>query len=135
MSKGEIMDKQLNGITTIDQYIALFPEDVQVKLKELRKVIKAAAPEAGEKISYQMPTFTLFGNLVHFAAFNSHIGFYPAPSGIEQFKAEMEPYHTSKGTLRFPLDKPIPYDLISRIVTFRVSENLEKAKGKRKKNT
>lgn len=131
------MDERLNGINTIDMYIALFPEDVQVKLKELRAVIKAAAPEAGERISYQMPTFTLYGNLVHFAAFNTHIGFYPAPSGIEKFKTEMEPYHTSKGTLRFPLDKPIPYDLVSRIVKFRVSENLEKAKSKnnRKNNS
>lgn len=121
--------------TTIDEYIALFPEDVQMKLRELRAVIKAAAPEAGEKISYQMAAFTLHGILVYFAAFKNHIGFYPAPRGIEQFKDELSAYKGSKGTVQFQLDEPIPYDLVTKIVKFRVKENLEKAeaKGKKKK--
>lgn len=118
---------------TIDEYIALFPDDVQKKLRELRAVIKAAAPDAGEKISYQMPAFTLHGNLVYFAAFKNHIGFYPAPRGIEEFKDELSAYKGAKGSAQFPLDQPIPYDLISKIVKFRVKENLEKAEAKRKK--
>jgi len=119
--------------TTIDEYIALFPEDVQMILRELRAVIKAAAPEAGEKISYQMPAFTLHGILVYFAAFKNHIGFYPAPRGIEQFKDELSAYKGSKGTVQFQLDEPIPYDLVTKIVKFRVKENLEKAEAKEKK--
>lgn len=121
-------------ITTIDEYIAQFPADVQVKLQELRSVIKAAAPQAGEKISYRMPTFTLQGNLVHFAAYQNHIGFYPSPSGIEAFKDELSSYEWSKGAVRFPLDKPLPFDLVRRIVAFRVNESLEKTivKGKNK---
>ncbi len=128
----ETMKEIKQEISTIDAYIAGFPPDVQTKLKELRAVIKTAAPEAGEKISYQMPTFTLKGNLVHFAAYKNHIGFYPTPSGIEKFKKELSIYESSKGTVRFPLDKPIPYDLISRIVVFRVQENLKKAETKSK---
>jgi uncharacterized protein YdhG (YjbR/CyaY superfamily) len=124
-----------NRYSTIDEYIALFPEDVQEKLREVRAVIKAAAPEAGEKISYQMPTFTLFGNLVYFAAFKNHIGFYPAPRGIEEFKTELSVYKGAKGSVQFPLDQPMPLDLISRIVKFRVKDNLakEEAKSKKKK--
>jgi uncharacterized protein YdhG (YjbR/CyaY superfamily) len=122
------MDK--NSFNTIDEYIAQFPEDVQKKLKELRKVIKAAAPEAVERISYQMPTFRLNGNLVHFAAFKNHIGFYPAPSGINAFESEISAYQSSKGTLRFALDKPLPLELVSKIVKFRVAEDLKKAKKK-----
>ena len=91
-----------------------------------------AAPNAGEKISYQMPTFTLKGNLVHFAAYKKHIGFYPTPSGIEKFKKELSIYKGTKGYVQFPLDQPIPYDLVREIVTFRVQENLEKAEAKRK---
>jgi uncharacterized protein YdhG (YjbR/CyaY superfamily) len=117
---------------SIDEYIALFPDEVQEKLRELRAVIKAAAPEAGEKISYQMPAYTLHGNLVYFAAFKNHIGFYPAPRGIEQFKDELSAYKGSKGTVQFPLDQPIPYELISKIVKFRVKENIEKVEAKRK---
>ncbi|MGD0707569.1 MAG: DUF1801 domain-containing protein, partial [Anaerolineaceae bacterium] len=93
---------------------------------------KEAAPEATEKISYQIPTFYLKGNLVHFAAFKNHIGFFPTSSGIEKFKDELSSYVVSKGTARFPLGKPIPYDLISRITKFRVAENLERAKNKKK---
>jgi uncharacterized protein YdhG (YjbR/CyaY superfamily) len=121
--------------STIDEYIALFPDDVQKKLRKLRAVIKLAAPNAGEKISYQMPAFTLHGNLVYFAAFKNHIGFYPAPRGIEEFKDELAAYKGAKGSVQFPLDQPIPYELITKIVKFRAKENLEKAeaKGKKKK--
>ena len=124
-----------NNYNTIDEYIATFPADVQKKLKEVRAVIKAAAPEASEKISYQMPTFFLFGNLVHFAAFKNHIGFYPAPRGIEEFQKELSVYKGAKGSVQFPLDQPMPLDLICRIVKFRVKDNLAKAaaKGKKKK--
>ena len=119
----------------IDEYIAGFPKDVQKILEKIRKTICKVAPDAKEKISYQMPTFTLEGNLVHFAAFKKHIGFYPVPTGIEKFKKELSAYEGGKGSVRFPLDKPIPYDLIGKIVAFRVKENLEKAeaKGKKKK--
>lgn len=110
---------------TTDEYIAQFPPDVREILQNLRAVIKEAAPEATEKISYQMPTFYLNGNLVHFAAYARHIGFYPAPSGIEAFKEELSPYKGAKGSVQFPLDKPLPMDLISRIVRFRVSENIK----------
>lgn len=121
------------GFSSIDEYISTFPESTQIILEELRATIKAAAPEATEKISYQMPTFYLKGNLVHFAAFKNHIGFYPAPRGIEAFKDELSVYDGSKGTVRFPIDEPLPLDLISRIVKFRVAENLEKAQMKKRK--
>jgi uncharacterized protein YdhG (YjbR/CyaY superfamily) len=111
---------------TIDEYQKTFPQDVQTILEKIRQTIRKAAPDAVEAISYQMPTFKLNGNLVHFAAFKSHIGFYPIPSGIEALKEEAAPYVAGKGTLRFPLDKPIPYDLIEKIVTFRVKQNLAK---------
>jgi uncharacterized protein YdhG (YjbR/CyaY superfamily) len=117
----------------IDEYIANFPKDVQEILQELRATIRAAAPGAEEIISYQMPTFSLKGNLVHFAAHKNHIGFYPAPRGIEAFKEELAAYKGSKGTVQFPIDKPLPLDLISKIVRYRVSENLEKAKARSKK--
>jgi uncharacterized protein YdhG (YjbR/CyaY superfamily) len=124
-----------NSYNTIDEYIATFPADVQKILKEVRAVIKDAAPEASEKISYQMPTFFLFGNLVHFAAFKNHIGFYPAPRGIEEFQKELSVYKGAKGSVQFPLDQPMPLDLISRIVKFRVKDNMASAaaKGKKKK--
>ena len=118
--------------TTIDEYIATFPKDVQTILQKIRATIRKAAPQAEEAISYQMPTFKLNGNLVHFAAFKSHIGFYPVPSGIEKFKKELSAYKGAKGSVQFPLDQPIPYGLIGRIVKFRVKENLEKAKAKGK---
>ena len=114
----------------IDEYIAGFPDDIQAILQKVRTTIRKAAPAAEETIKYQIPTFTLNGNLVHFAAFKKHIGFYPTPTGIEEFKDELSAYAGAKGSVRFPLDKPIPYDLISRIVNFRVKENLERAKGK-----
>lgn len=124
------MDHNQNKFNTIDEYIATFPEDVQRKLKELRAVIQAAAPDAEEKISYQMPTFALKGNLVHFAAFKHHIGFYPAPKGVEEFKAELSVYEGGKGSVRFPLNQPLPFELIRKIVAFRVQENLKKAEAK-----
>jgi len=121
------------GFTSIDHYIATFPEETQKKLEEVRATIKAAAPEAQEKISYQMPTFYLHGNLVHFAAYKNHIGFYPAPSGVQAFKHELSQYETSKGAIQFPLDKPIPLDLISKIVQYRVAENQKRAEVKTNK--
>jgi len=118
---------------TIDEYIAGFPADVQDVLQKIRKTIHEAAPEATEKISYQMPTFYLQGNLVHFAAFKEHIGFYPVPTGIEKFKKELSVFKQGKGSVQFPLEQPMPYDLITKIVKFRVKENLAAAAAKAKK--
>lgn len=118
----------------IDEYIVGFPPEIQVILEKIRLTIRKAAPQAEEKISYQIPTFTLKGkNLVHFAAYKQHIGFYPAPRAIKEFKAELADYEGGKGTVRFPLDKPIPFNLISRMVKFRVKESLEKVEAKGKK--
>ena len=114
------------GFKTIDEYIATFPKNVQSILQELRQVIGDCAPEAEEAISYQIPTFKLNGNLVHFAAFKNHIGFYPTPSTITRFKRELSHYEVSKGTVRFPINEPIPFDLIRKIVKYRVKENLDK---------
>ena len=116
---------------SIDEYIALFPPEVQKKLQEVRATIHEAAPEAQEKISYQMPAFSLNGNLVYFAAFKNHIGFYPIPSGIEAFKEELSKYPQGKGSVQFPFDRPLPLDLIRRIVLYRAEENKKKAKKKR----
>jgi uncharacterized protein YdhG (YjbR/CyaY superfamily) len=117
----------------IDEYIAAFPEDVRKILEKIKLTIRKAAPDAEEAIKYQIPTFTLKGNLVHFAAYKNHIGVYPAPSGINEFKKELSVYERGKGTLRFPLDKPIPFKLIGKIVKFRVKKNLERAKEKAQK--
>lgn len=122
-----------DSFATIDEYIAGFPEDIQKKLQEIRATIKSAAPDAQEKISYQMPTFYLKGNLVHFAAHTSHIGFYPAPSGIEAFKNELAAYKNSKGAVQFPINEPLPLDLVTKIVKYRVEENLKKAGSKASK--
>lgn len=127
------MEENKTIVNSIDEYISTFPTNIQEILKTLRKVIKEAAPDAEERISYRMPTFVLHGNLVHFAAFKNHIGFYPDPSGIEAFKVELSQYKGAKGSVQFPIDKPLPYELISRIVKFRVTENIEKAKSKKKK--
>ena len=121
------------GFSSIDEYIATFPETTQAILQTLRATIQAAAPDAKEKISYQMPTFELKGNLVHFAAFPKHIGFYPAPRGIEEFKDELSVYKGAKGSVQFPIHEPLPLDLITRIVKFRVAENLKKAEDKSSK--
>jgi uncharacterized protein YdhG (YjbR/CyaY superfamily) len=115
-------------ITTIDDYIAQFPQEVQEKLTRLRQLIHERAPEATEKISYQIPTFYLNGNLVHFAAYAHHIGFYPTPSGISRFEAELADYKRAKGSVQFPLDQPLPLELIGQIVAFRRDENLAKAR-------
>jgi uncharacterized protein YdhG (YjbR/CyaY superfamily) len=114
--------------STISEYIKTFPPDIQIILEKMRQTIREAAPGAVEAISYRMPTFKLNGNLVHFAAFKDHIGFYPVPSGIESFRKELAPYITGKGTVQFPLDQPIPYDLVKNVVIFRVKENLAKKK-------
>jgi uncharacterized protein YdhG (YjbR/CyaY superfamily) len=120
------MSEQKKKFENIDDYISIFYEDVQHILQDLRQTISEAAPQAQEAISYQMPTFKLNGNLVHFAAYKKHIGFYPTPSGIEAFKEELAPYKSSKGAVQFPLDKPIPFELVSKIVQFRVTEQLNK---------
>lgn len=112
---------------TIDEYISGFPDDIQRLLQDIRAVIKMAAPDAQETIKYAIPTFTLNGNLIHFAAFKHHIGLYPAPAGIEAFKTELSGYKGAKGSIQFPLDQPMPLDLISRIVHFRVKQNAEKS--------
>jgi uncharacterized protein YdhG (YjbR/CyaY superfamily) len=118
---------------TIDDYIAGFPPDVRRTLKRIRTTIRKAAPAAEETISYQMPTFKLHGNLVHFAAYQNHIGFYPAPRAIEAFKKELSAYEGSKGTVKFPVDKPVPLALITRMVKFRVKQNLARAAAKKPK--
>ena len=118
--------------TDIDKYIAGFPKGTQEILEELRATIRKVAPDAEETINYGIPTFTLKGNLVHFGAYKNHIGFYPAPSGIEAFKKELSIYEGAKGSIKFPIDKPLPFDLIVKIVKFRAKENLEKAEAKSK---
>ena len=122
-----------NKVNSIDEYIANCPEDVQKKLKDMRATIQAAAPDAVEKISYQMPTFYLNGNLVFFAALKNHIGFYPTPSGVQAFIKETSKYASTKGAIQFPLDEPLPLKLISKIVKFRVAENLKRAERKTSK--
>lgn len=111
---------------TINEYISTFPKDVQIILNELRNLISTSAPKAKEKISYNMPTYFLNGNLVHFAGYKNHIGFYPTPRGIEKFIDELKDCKTSKGAIQFPIDKPLPKQLIKKIVKFRVKENLNK---------
>ena len=117
----------------IDQYIASQPPDVGALLEKLRSTIWKAAPDAEETINYGIPTFTLHGNLVHFAAFKNHIGFYPAPTGMEAFKKDLAPYKQGKGSVQFPLDQPMPLDLISKIVKFRVAMTKEDAAAKKSK--
>jgi uncharacterized protein YdhG (YjbR/CyaY superfamily) len=115
----------------MDEYIAGYPRDVQKLLQQVRRTIKKAAPGAVETIKYQIPTFTLNGNLISFAAYKNHIGIYPAPRGVPEFAAELSAYAGEKSTLRLPLDQPIPVDLISRIVKFRVKNLLQRAQAKR----
>lgn len=112
----------------IDKYISAFPPEVQKRLKSLRETIRKAAPDAGEKIGYGIPTYTLNGNLVHFGGFKNHVGFYPAPSGIKKFEKELSSYKGAKGSIQFPHDKPLPLALITKIVKFRVKENMVKGK-------
>jgi len=117
----------------VDSYISSFPGETQKLLERIRQTINKAAPEAKESINYGIPTMTYYGNLVHFAAFKNHIGFYPGPEGIEAFRSELSVYEGGKGSVKFPIDKPIPFDLIKAIVKFRVIRNAEKAKEKFKK--
>lgn len=124
------MDKSIHSI---DEYISSFSIEIQALLHKIRATIKEAAPDAYEAMKYAIPTFVYHGNLVHFAAFKNHIGFYPAPSGIATFKKELSVYKNAKGSVQFPIDEPIPFDLISTIVKFRVNENLGKAKASKSK--
>lgn len=117
-------------IKSIDQYIATQPDDVAAILEKVRATIRNVIPEVEETINYGIPTFKYHGNLVHFAGYKNHIGFYPGASGVEAFTSEIKPYNTSKGTIQFQLNEPIPYDLIAKITTFRVQQNLEKKKKK-----
>lgn len=117
---------------TIDEYIAGFPPNVQEMLQKVRTTIREAAPDATEAIKYQIPTFVFHGNLVSFAGYAKHIGLYPVPSDVDGFREDLAPYASGKATAKFPLNKPIPYDLISRIVRFRVEESLAKATAKKK---
>ncbi len=129
------MAVQRSAVKNIDEYIAEFPPETQAILQKVRTTIREAAPEAQETINYAIPTFTLKGNLVHFAGFKSHIGFYPTPTGIAKFKAELAAYESAKGSVKFPLEKPIPYELIREIVKFRVQENFERAEAKKTKKS
>ena len=127
--KQRINMKEDISVVTIDQYLAQFPPAIRKILEELRAAIKSAAPDAVEKISYQMPAFALKGNLVYFAAFKSHIGFYPGSAAVTgEFKKELAEYECGRGSVRFPLDKPLPLPLIRRIVKFRIAENQRKAR-------
>lgn len=124
-----------NNPSSIDAYITQFPSNIQQLLQSMRKTIHDAIPTAKEKMAYGMPTFELYGNVVHFAAFTNHIGFYPAPSGIEHFKVALEKYQTGKGTLQFPMDEPLPLEIVREIAIFRAAENtrkMEEKKGKKK---
>jgi uncharacterized protein YdhG (YjbR/CyaY superfamily) len=118
------------NMNPIDEYIETFEPEIQKTLHKIRNLIKAEVPEATEKISYGMPTFYLNGNLVHFAAFKDHYGFFPSPSGIDAFEKDLAQYRTGKGTLRFPFDQPVPWDLIKKILEFRVKENTNKLKNR-----
>lgn len=117
----------MRAFADTDEYIATFPADIREKLQGIRAVIRNAVPDAEEAIRYGMPTFRLNGNnLVHFAAFRDHLGLFPTPSSVEKFKEDLSSYHTSKGTIRFPLDQPVPYDLVERIARFRAEETRKK---------
>ena len=129
------MQRQNIGFQSVDEYIATFPAEIQAILEEMRSTIRAAAPDAEERISYQMPAFALHGNLVYFAAAKNHIGFYPTSSGIAAFQQELSAYDGSKGAVRFPIGQPLPLDLIRRMVEFRVAENLSRAAAKARKQS
>jgi uncharacterized protein YdhG (YjbR/CyaY superfamily) len=127
---GRAMKDSLAAPRTVDGYISSFPRNIQKRLESLRRTIRASAPGAEERISYRMPAFYLGGNLVYFAAFRNHIGFFPTSSGVEAFQAELAGFAVSKGTVRFPHDKPLPLRLVARIVRFRVAENLGRSRSK-----
>jgi uncharacterized protein YdhG (YjbR/CyaY superfamily) len=120
----------MNPPNEIDKYISGFPDNIQKLLQLLRETIRRAAPDAVEVISYQMPAFKMNGILVYFAGYKNHVGFYPTAKGIEAFKSEFADFKWSKGTVQFPIDKPIPIDLVTRIVKFKVDENLSRLKKK-----
>jgi uncharacterized protein YdhG (YjbR/CyaY superfamily) len=126
------MDKKTQGMHTIDEYIQSFPKPVQSKLEQIRHLVRELAPDAQEKISYQIPTFYLKGNLVHFAAFKGHIGFYPTPSGIEAFQKELSKYKNGKGSVQFPMDEPLPMELIRKMIKYRLEKKSGNAYGKKK---
>lgn len=117
-----------NKAGTVDEYIASFPPEVQAKLQQMRKTIRSVAPDADEVINYAIPTYKLHGNLIHFAGLKNHIGFYPGPDGIAAFQDEFSKYKWAKGSVQFPLDQPLPIDLVKRIVKFRVKQNMKSAK-------
>lgn len=119
--------------TSIDEYLIDFPEDVRIRMEKLRITIQKAAPKAEECINYSIPTFKLHGNLVHFAAYKNHVGFYPGPVAIKEFEKDLSIYNTSKGAIQFQHTSPIPFSLVTKIVKFRVKQNLEKEKSKKKK--
>lgn len=123
------MKKDMVAQKNVDEYITAFAQDIQVRLKQVRQAIKKAAPAAEEMISYRMPAYTYHGSLVYFAAFKNHIGFYATPTGHAAFKKELSAYKEGKGSVQFPHDKPLPLGLISRIVKFRVKENIERKKA------
>lgn len=129
MNGGITLSDAKKNPTTVEEYMQEFPEEVQEILQKIRTIVKEEAPEAQEKISYGMPTFSYKGALVHFAAYKKHIGFYPTPSGITKFEEQLKPYKHAKGSAQFPLSKPIPYDLIRQIVKVRLEENLNKVKN------
>jgi uncharacterized protein YdhG (YjbR/CyaY superfamily) len=131
--RGNLMTSGTKGnqIRTMDEYIAQFPKNVRDILEELRRVIHETAPDAEEAMRYGIPTFRLNGNLVHFAAFKSHIGFYPAPSAISAFTEELSRYRHSKGTVQFPIDEPVPFELVREIVRYRLKENSERENKKK----
>lgn len=128
------MNSEKGAPTTIDEYIAGFPDDVQEILKQIRATVTEAAPGATEAIKYGIPTFVFNGNLVHFAAFKNHIGFYPTPSGIEAFKEQLSQYESAKGSVQFPIKEPMPLNLIEKIVHFRMEETKAKAASKKRKS-
>jgi uncharacterized protein YdhG (YjbR/CyaY superfamily) len=131
--EGTHMPTSRTAPRSIDEYISGFPGDVQEILGRIRNTIRRAAPDAEEAIRYQMPTFILNGNLVSFAAYKKHIGLYPAPTGTKRFNEELSVYRSAKSTVRFPLDKPIPFDLITQIVKLRLKENLRRVEAGGKK--
>ncbi len=118
----------MSKATSIDEFIAQYPKEVQAVMHKIRQTIQKAAPEAKEKISYGIPTFTLHGNLVHFSAYEKHVGFYPGAALVADFADELKPYETSKGTVRFPINQPIPYDLIAKMTKYAVKHHLTKKK-------
>ncbi|PGL71079.1 DUF1801 domain-containing protein [Bacillus sp. AFS055030] len=127
------MENTKKTFETVDEYISQFQPDVQEKLQALRMIVKEVVPNAVERISYQMPTFVLNKNLLHFAAFKNHIGFYPGASGIAAFKEELSVYKGAKGSVQFPINDPLPFDLIKKIVKYREIEDIKKAEEKLKK--